>query len=381
MKFQNRLNSFAVIFSITVVAVLVYMNLRFDSVGSEPPVQEIVASGYEVGEERAISTLDPDFHSDASIQGRNEKEEKLSRSIERNHFSQEEIDLLESGEDQIRSGYFSEIMEDLFALDFVEDYLAEIKTAVAVKSHSASAGIAALAQDIYSDDWLPIFGELGLEDKTLFKVEAIITDDFSRRVELLNLWTDGEISRQQFVDAESEITPLNEKLERVLSASDFSAVMARRGEAVAAQGYSDEFIRMAEERRNGSLYPLIYSDDVASLSAYLEAGADPNASRRGDEDISLLSTAVITGSGEAAKILIRHGADVNFSNSHGQTVLHLAAARGDDDLVRYLLAQGANPAAKDRVGLTPAMSARIAGVGSNDGRFALVYQLLKASSE
>jgi hypothetical protein len=50
--------------------------------------------------------------------------------------------------------------------------------------------------------------------------------------------------------------------------------------------------------------------------------------------------------------VIETGADVNAANPQGTTPLMAAAKKGDADVVRDLLAHGANPNAKDRKGLT-----------------------------
>lgn len=48
------------------------------------------------------------------------------------------------------------------------------------------------------------------------------------------------------------------------------------------------------------------------------------------------------------------GCDVDAQNSDGATGLHLAAERGLDDVLSYLIIQGrADPRIKDNEGLTP----------------------------
>ena len=69
---------------------------------------------------------------------------------------------------------------------------------------------------------------------------------------------------------------------------------------------------------------------------------------------------------EAARLLISLGLDVNSFNSLGQTVLHAVAQRGrpgaedgpntveSEQLIRFLVSQGARLDARDRAGRTPA---------------------------
>ena len=53
----------------------------------------------------------------------------------------------------------------------------------------------------------------------------------------------------------------------------------------------------------------------------------------------------------AVKFLVEElGADVNARDHNGYTPLHHAAARGDNDLIRYLVSKGADPKALARTG-------------------------------
>ena len=58
-----------------------------------------------------------------------------------------------------------------------------------------------------------------------------------------------------------------------------------------------------------------------------------------------------------------HGADVNVPHSWGYTPLHYAAARGDHELIDYLLSKGAELNAVSRLGQTPVDMARGGGAG------------------
>ena len=60
-------------------------------------------------------------------------------------------------------------------------------------------------------------------------------------------------------------------------------------------------------------------------------------------------------------LLGRPGADPGLRQEDGATALHIAAASGDLDIVRLLVAHGADLSAGDRNGDTPAMIARSAG--------------------
>jgi ankyrin repeat protein len=61
----------------------------------------------------------------------------------------------------------------------------------------------------------------------------------------------------------------------------------------------------------------------------------------------------------ALKYLIdEHGADVNLRDSWGYTALHYAASRGDNEMIRYLVEQGADVGAITRLGQSTADMAR-----------------------
>ena len=61
----------------------------------------------------------------------------------------------------------------------------------------------------------------------------------------------------------------------------------------------------------------------------------------------------------ALKYLIdEHGADVDLRDSWGYTALHYAASRGDNEMIRYLVEQGADVGAITRLGQSTADMAR-----------------------
>ena len=94
--------------------------------------------------------------------------------------------------------------------------------------------------------------------------------------------------------------------------------------------------------RGGST-PLLFaaqSGDVESARCLLQAGADPNdASPSG---MSALIQAAYGGHAGVAILLTEHGADPNEATI-GYTALHAAVLRSQLDLVRVLLARGASP--------------------------------------
>ena len=75
-----------------------------------------------------------------------------------------------------------------------------------------------------------------------------------------------------------------------------------------------------------------------------------------------VADAARTGDAAAVRELLRKGADVNAAQGDGMTALHIAAERGDADLVGILLTAGANARATTRLGAyTPLHLASLAG--------------------
>ncbi len=74
----------------------------------------------------------------------------------------------------------------------------------------------------------------------------------------------------------------------------------------------------------------------------------------------------------AVKLLIQLGADVNRTNGSGQSALHSAALAGDNEIVRFLVDQGAEVDLADKSGQTPWTMARGMSPGvSLQGRYDL----------
>jgi ankyrin repeat protein len=104
--------------------------------------------------------------------------------------------------------------------------------------------------------------------------------------------------------------------------------------------------------------------DVSVMKLLLKHGADPNIPTFSG------TTALMAASGvnwvfdqtydegqpallEAVKLCVELGMDINAVNSMGLTALHGAANRGSDEIIRYLVQQGARVDVKDAEGRTP----------------------------
>ncbi|MEQ6333705.1 ankyrin repeat domain-containing protein [Sphingobium sp. MK2] len=94
----------------------------------------------------------------------------------------------------------------------------------------------------------------------------------------------------------------------------------------------------------GGFTPLFFaikSGVVPATQALLAAGAD--STYRGPENTSAVQLALYQKNFAAAALLVPHGVDVTERDRTGELLLHGAAAGGDVDLVRLLLAKGADP--------------------------------------
>jgi ankyrin repeat protein len=84
------------------------------------------------------------------------------------------------------------------------------------------------------------------------------------------------------------------------------------------------------------------------IAALLKGGADANAANREGE--TPLMVAARTGNVEVARLLLNAGADVNaIERWGGQSALMWAAAQSQPDMVRFLIAKGANVNARGAV--------------------------------
>ncbi len=118
-----------------------------------------------------------------------------------------------------------------------------------------------------------------------------------------------------------------------------------------------------EEKRYAELQlmavDMARSGDTAELEKMLIAGLPINlCDSKGN---SLLMLASYNGQEETASMLLKHGADVDRRNDHGQTPLGGVAFKGNMPLVSLLLHAGADINADNGGGKTPLMFAAMFG--------------------
>ncbi|MGH9592926.1 MAG: ankyrin repeat domain-containing protein, partial [Bryobacteraceae bacterium] len=119
--------------------------------------------------------------------------------------------------------------------------------------------------------------------------------------------------------------------------------------------------------------------DAPAMRLLLDHGADPAMVQKNHTTALMLAAGLGRGLGvfakdyateaemvDAVKVLLDRRVDVNAVNDSGQTALHFAA-QASDDIVRLLVANGANPNAKDKQGRTPLDAALGVGLRGRAG--------------
>lgn len=135
-----------------------------------------------------------------------------------------------------------------------------------------------------------------------------------------------------------------------------------------------------------SVTPLLTAVQIRHIEAVrilLSAGADSNV--RDNEGDSPLRLCAQEGLLEMARLLLQCGADKTIDEAGGPTgmnALGWAATRFDVEMVRLLLAHGANPETRDFDNMTPVERFRNVSLLEDPGgneRFGAICQLLGAS--
>ncbi len=132
----------------------------------------------------------------------------------------------------------------------------------------------------------------------------------------------------------------------------------------AAEGHSEVVNVLLEhgaspgDASKGGFTPLMFAaqkGDAKSVVSLLAAGGDVNHALPTGQ--SALELALIGHREEVAGILLDHDAKVNTSDSAGMTPLHAAAQAGSVELVKRMLAKGADPNARTAKTPPPAAGA------------------------
>jgi len=114
-----------------------------------------------------------------------------------------------------------------------------------------------------------------------------------------------------------------------------------------------------DETDSNNMTPLCYAaalDDREMCALLLDRGADINFRTPGERE-SALSCAVRSGDAVTVSFLLDRGASLNERDSHLRAPLHIAADRGEPEILKVLLEAGADPNARTEYGSTPLHSA------------------------
>ena len=104
-------------------------------------------------------------------------------------------------------------------------------------------------------------------------------------------------------------------------------------------------------QNNDSLYQAVVNNDTIAIKDLIKNGADVNyLQQQGWVKVNLLITAVNKKNVDAVKILLQHGAEVNWQDGFNTTALMYAANDGNLPIVKLLLDNGADIKHKDKQG-------------------------------
>jgi len=105
----------------------------------------------------------------------------------------------------------------------------------------------------------------------------------------------------------------------------------------------------------------VKNNDIEKVRKLLDEGV--SAEPKSKKGWTPLTIAVVRNKPEIADLLLERGADINTKNK-SQTLLHLVARYGKNDMLEYLLKKGLNFNKRDWLSWTPLMWASL--LGKND---------------
>jgi ankyrin repeat protein len=138
----------------------------------------------------------------------------------------------------------------------------------------------------------------------------------------------------------------------------------------------------ANAKNADGMTPLMWAanrGDVSSITALLDAGANP-AAKSDDGKTTVWDRAIFSqGRGiDVVRLLIDRRADINLPNGDGRTPLNFAILKRDIAIVRTLLANGANPNARDNDGVSLLRMTQLC-LGNDEEPCRVIGDLLKGS--
>lgn len=134
------------------------------------------------------------------------------------------------------------------------------------------------------------------------------------------------------------------------------SVAANFGLVTVVEKLMREEVNIMERGSDGStaLHYAAWGGHVGLLQVLIDAQADVNAvATVNNVRQSILQGAASKGYASVIRVLLEHGADIEFRDENGRAALHHAAQNGWNEATRELLQFGADLAVIDRVGETP----------------------------
>ncbi|MBC8873184.1 MAG: ankyrin repeat domain-containing protein [Planctomycetes bacterium] len=146
----------------------------------------------------------------------------------------------------------------------------------------------------------------------------------------------------------------------VENASDAFRAAVRRDQLAVVESLLKSHVKVDEPLDDGRtpLHVAVGHGKIEIAKYLVEQKADVNAVSQDDSGRSVLQGAVgIGGKPDIVALLLERGADPNFVDKHGASVLHTAAGSGSAEVVGALVGAGADIEACAGGGLTPLMEA------------------------
>jgi len=139
----------------------------------------------------------------------------------------------------------------------------------------------------------------------------------------------------------------------------------------AATGQTDQVRKLLKKDRElvnafapDGFYPLglaIFFGHLETATLLMTSGADVNMAAKNDLKVMPLHAAASAKQLDAARMLIKRGANVNSAHQAGYTALHAVAATGQLEFAELLLVSGADVNVKTDLGKSPLTFALDAG--------------------
>lgn len=132
---------------------------------------------------------------------------------------------------------------------------------------------------------------------------------------------------------------------------------ARRGDAEVARAALERgaSVELVFEQGLQVMHEAALHDHADIIELLVAFGADVNVASADDDDghSTPLHMAASRAAHDAARALLKHGADTEIANWRGATALVIAATEKDDEMVEILLEYDADPSAARNNGRTP----------------------------